>query len=150
MLHSLSASPGSSFSIHSRSSFSSRIYLQNFLYRAASSFVVKCRSLRNGNRVRSSSILIACVIAIFTVAALDDFPDPPALSPHTISVAPPLRSEPYKGIRAPYLTSDYSAGSPQSRIRWIRFRLGTRSTLPSDWILLTRYAADPSPPAIEG
>lgn len=102
------------------------------------------------NRVRSSKILIAFAIAILTVAALDDVPDPPAVYPHTISVALPLRSEAYRGIRAPDLNSDCSGGSRESRIRWSRFRLVTRATLPSDWLLLTRYAADPSPPIVEG
>lgn len=98
------------------------------------------------DRVRSSPILIICFTVLFTAAALDDWPDPPAVSPHKISVVSRLQSEAHSCICAPYLNSGCFAGSPESRIRWIRFRLVSGPTLPSGWMLLTRYAANLSPP----
>ena len=101
------------------------------------------------DRVRSSRILIICFTVLFTAAAVDDWPDPPAVSPHTISVATRLQLEAHTCICEPYLNSDSFAGSPESRIRWIRFRLVNGPSLPSDWMLLTRYAANLPPPVVE-
>ena len=93
----------------------------------------------------------ACVIwflgLLIGIASVDTLPDPPAVNPHTVSVAFRLR-EARGGVCERRLNSDWSCTS-HLQVRWIAFTLVYEPNLPIDWIAITGFAADPSPPALE-
>lgn len=97
--------------------------------------------------MKSQSCII-WVLAVFTVIALTDaIPDPPAVNPYTVSVASRI-CEARDGVCERLLNSDLSV-TPHLQIRWIAVTRAYEPNLPSDWIVLTGYAADPSPPSIQ-
>jgi len=99
--------------------------------------------------MKSQSCIIWVLGALMFIAAVDAIPDPPAVNSHAVSVASRI-SEARGGVCEWRLKSDWSCTSSHLQIRWIVFRSADEPNLPSDWIVLTGYAADPSPPVFEG
>jgi hypothetical protein len=96
-----------------------------------------------------SQLCIIWVLAASTVIAVaDTVPDPPALNPYTVSVASRI-CEARGGVCERLLNSDWSGTFSRLQIRWVAFTWAYEPNLPSDWIVLTGYAADPSPPSIQ-
>jgi len=81
------------------------------------------------------------------IASLDAVPDPPAVNPHTVNVAS-RPCEARGGLCEPRLNSDRPRTSSHLQLGWIAFTAASEP-LPSDWIVLTGQAADPSPPVLE-
>jgi hypothetical protein len=81
------------------------------------------------------------------IAAVDNIPDPPAVNPHTISVAARL-SDARGGICKRRLNPDWSGSSSHLQLRSVAFIAAPEPDLPSDRVVLTGQAADPSPPAL--
>jgi hypothetical protein len=97
--------------------------------------------------MKSQSCII-WVLAAFTVIALTDaIPDPPAVNPYTVSVASRICEA--RGPACERLLNSDLSGTSHLQIRWIAFTWAYEPNLPSDWIVLTGYAADPSPPNIQ-
>jgi hypothetical protein len=90
-----------------------------------------------------------CVIwflgLLIGIASVDTIPDPPAVNPHTVSVASRLR-EARGGVCERRLNSDCFYTS-HLQVRGMAFTSVYEPNLPIDWIALTGFAADPSPPA---
>lgn len=92
---------------------------------------------------------IIWVLAVFMVIALvDAIPDPPAVNPHTVSVASRI-SEARGGVCERRLQCDWSRASSHLKMLRLAVTWDYEPNLPSDWIVLTGYAADPSPPLIK-
>jgi hypothetical protein len=83
--------------------------------------------------------------ALMAIAAIDTLPDPLAVNPQTVSVASCLR-EARGGVCKWRLDSECSF-SFHARISWIAFTSAYEPNLPNDWIALTGFATDRSPPA---
>jgi hypothetical protein len=98
--------------------------------------------------MKSRSCIIWVLGALMVITSADAVPDPPAVNPHTVSVASRLR-EARGGACERRLISDWSCTSSHLQIRWITFTSAYEPNLPSAWIALTEHAADPSPPALE-
>jgi hypothetical protein len=89
---------------------------------------------------------IIWVLAVFMVIALADaIPDPPAVNPHTVSVASCI-CEARGGVCDRGLNCDWSRASSHLKRLRLAVTWDHEPNLPSDWIVLTGYAADPSPP----
>jgi len=97
--------------------------------------------------MKSKSCIIWVLGALMAIASVDTAPDPPAVNPHTVSVASRLCVA-RGGVCERHLTSDWSCSS-HLQIRWIAFTSAYEPNLPSDRIALKGFAADPSPPAFE-
>ena len=98
--------------------------------------------------MKSQSCII-WVLAAFTVIALTDaIPDPPAVNPYTVSIASRI-CEARDGVCERLVNSDLSDTSSHLQVRWVAITWAYEPNLPSDWIVLTGYAADPSPPSIQ-
>jgi hypothetical protein len=78
------------------------------------------------------------------MASLDAVPDPPAVNPHTVKVAA-RPCEARGGLCELRLNCDQSR---DLQLRWIAFTAACEPR-PSDWIVLTGQASDPSPPVLE-
>lgn len=90
---------------------------------------------------------IVWVLGVFIVmASLDTVPDPPAVNSQTVNVAS-RTCEARSGLCEPRLNHDRSRTSYHLRLRWIDSTVACEP-LPSDCIVLTGRAADPSPPAL--
>ncbi len=81
------------------------------------------------------------------MALVDAVPDPPAVNPRTVNVAS-RPGEARGGLCEPRLNCDQPRTSSHLQLRWIA-STATCEPLPSDCIVLTGQAADPSPPALE-
>jgi hypothetical protein len=97
--------------------------------------------------MKSKSYLIWVLGALMAIAAVDNIPDPPAVNPHTISVAARL-SDARGGICKRRLNPDWSGSSSHLQLRSVAFIAAPEPDLPSDRVVLTGQAADPSPPAL--
>jgi hypothetical protein len=96
--------------------------------------------------MKSKSCIIWVLGAVMMAASIDTIPDPPAVNPHTVSVASRLR-EARGSVCERRLDSDCSCACSHVQIRWIAFKSAYEPTLPNDLVALTAFAADPSPPA---
>lgn len=97
--------------------------------------------------MKSKSCIVWVLGAFMVMASLDALPDPPAVNAHTVNVA--FRPcEARGGLCEPRLNCDRSRTSSHLQLRWIASAAACEP-LPSDWIVLTGQAADPSPPALE-
>jgi hypothetical protein len=85
--------------------------------------------------------------ALIAIASVDAVPDPPKVNPRTVSVTSRLCVA-GGGVCERRLHSDWSTPS-HLRMRWMAFSSAYESNLPSDRIVRTGQAADPSPPALE-
>lgn len=80
------------------------------------------------------------------IGAVDALPDPPAVSPRTVSFA--FRLGEVRG-EVPERRSSFSwSFTSHLQVRWIAFTSVYEPNLPVDWIAMTAFAADPSPPAL--
>jgi hypothetical protein len=82
------------------------------------------------------------------IVSLDAVPDPPAVNPHTIEVKSPCVAECLAGFFPRTLNPACSRGSCDQASRFIAFARDYEPNRPSDWIVLTGQAADPSPPVL--
>jgi len=98
--------------------------------------------------MKSKSLIIWALGALMAVAAVDNVPDPPAVNPHTVSVASRM-CEARGGVCDRRLDFDWRCTSPHLQIRWIALTPADEPNLPGDRIVLTGQAADPSPPALQ-
>src|SRR5450631_3910134 len=96
--------------------------------------------------MKSKSLIIWALGALMAIAAVDNVPDPPAVNPHTVSVASRL-CKARGGVCDRRLDFAWCCTSPHLQIRWIAFTPAYEPNLPSDRIVLNGQAADPSPPA---
>jgi hypothetical protein len=96
--------------------------------------------------------LIRCTIWVLStlllIVSIDAAPDPPAVNPHTTEVKAPCLTECPDSL-CPLTISNFCSGacsnpSPRSIAR----ARDCKPNRPSDWIVLTGQAADPSPPAL--
>jgi hypothetical protein len=83
---------------------------------------------------------------LLAIASVDNVPDPPALNPRAVGVVHIL-CEIRGDVHERRLNSDSSI-SLLLRVRWIAFTSAYEPNLPSDRIVLTGFATDPSPPAV--
>jgi hypothetical protein len=97
--------------------------------------------------MKSKLSIIWALGALMVIVSLDALPDPPAVNPHTGNVASRL-CEARGSLCEPRLNCDWSCTSSHVQIRWIALASAYEPNLPSDWIVLTGQAADPSPPAL--
>ena len=95
--------------------------------------------------MKSKSCIFWVLGLLLAIASVDTVPDPPAVNPHTISVASRL-FEARGGVYSRRLNSDWCFSS-LLQVRWIAFTSVYEPNLPADWIALTGLATDPSPPA---
>ncbi len=92
---------------------------------------------------------IIWVLAAFMVIALaDSIPDPPAVNPHTVSVASRICAA-RGGVCERRLNCDWSGATSHLKMLRLAVTWDYEPNLPSDWIVLTGYAADPSPPVFK-
>jgi hypothetical protein len=92
---------------------------------------------------------VVMVLSVFMVAAaIDAIPDPPAVTPHTVNVKDSCPRGFDGGFREQRLTCDSACISPYVPIQRISRVDATKPKRFSDWIALTGYAADPSPPVL--
>lgn len=97
--------------------------------------------------MKSKLYLIWVLGALMAIAAVDNIPDPPAVNPHTVSVASRL-CDARGGICERRLNPDWSGSSSHLQLRSMAFTAAPEPTLPSDRVVRTGCAADPSPPAL--
>ena len=86
--------------------------------------------------------------ALIAIASVDAIPDPPAVKSHTVNVAS-LLCEARGGVCERHLNCDWSCTSSHLQTRWIALASTQEPSRPGDWIVLTEYASDPSPPVFE-
>jgi hypothetical protein len=98
--------------------------------------------------MKSKSLIICALGALMAITAVDNVPDPPAVNPHTVSVASRL-CEARGGVCDQRLDFDLCCTSTHLQIRWIAFAPAYEPNLPGDRIVLTGQAADPSPPSLQ-
>jgi hypothetical protein len=93
---------------------------------------------------------MSCIIwfstLLLAIASVDSLPDPPAVSPPTVGRISLLR-EAGAEIHGRRLNLDLSV-SLLLQVRWIAFTSGHEPNLAKDPTVLTRLAADPSPPTV--
>jgi len=89
--------------------------------------------------------IVCLLLALMVVVSVDTIPDPPAVhSPNTVASA--IRVA--RGIGARRMGAVAWFTSCNFRLRWIAFVSTNRPILASDWMVLTGYASDSSPPAL--
>jgi hypothetical protein len=96
--------------------------------------------------MKSMSCTIWVLGLLLAIASLDTLPDPPAVSPRTVSGISFLR-EVGSDMRERQLNCDLSISSLH-QVRWIAFTSACEPNPFKDLIVLTGLAADPSPPAV--
>jgi hypothetical protein len=97
--------------------------------------------------MKSKSSTIWVLGVLLAIGSVDSVPDPPAVNPHTVSVASHL-CEAHGRVCERRLNSDWSSSS-LLQVRWIAFTSAYEPNLPTDRIARTGFAADPSPPTLE-
>jgi hypothetical protein len=92
----------------------------------------------------------SCIIWVFglllTIASVDTLPDPPAVSPRTVS-GPSLLREVGGDVHERWLNPDLLIPS-LLQVRWVAFMSAYEPSLSKDRVVLIGFAADPSPPAV--
>jgi hypothetical protein len=92
-----------------------------------------------------SPCIVCLLAALLVVASVDTIPDPPAVhSPNTVASA--IRVA--RGTGAWRLSAVALFTPCNFRLRWIAFVSANQPMLASDWMVLTGYASDSSPPAL--
>jgi len=94
--------------------------------------------------------LRSCIIwvlgLLLTIASVDAVPDPPAVNPRAVGVDYIL-CDVCGDVHERRLNSDSSI-SLLLQVRWIAFTSAYEPNLPTDRIVLTGFATDPSPPPV--
>ncbi len=92
------------------------------------------------------AVLIVC--ALMVAASVDAVPDPPAVTPHSVSVKDTCPLDFVGDFRVQRVTARSACISPQVPIHRVTLADGANPKRSSDPIILTGYAADPSPPVL--
>src|ERR1700730_18939144 len=96
--------------------------------------------------------LIWCTIwalsTLLLIVSVDAAPDPPAVNPHTTEVKAPCLTEGPESLCPQTLSSAYSGACSDPSLSFIAFARDCKPNRPSDWVVLTGQATDPSPPAL--
>jgi hypothetical protein len=91
----------------------------------------------------------ALVLSVLMVAAtVDDIPDPPAVPPHTVTVKASCQREFVGSFREQGLTCASACISPHVPIHRVGLADANEPKRSSNWIRLTAFATDPSPPVL--
>jgi hypothetical protein len=96
--------------------------------------------------MKTKPYLLWILGAVLAVAAVDTVPDPPAVNPHSVTVASRL-CESGSGASEGRLNSGWFCFSSRLHETRLAFISSSEPSLPRDWIVLTGQAADTSPPA---
>jgi hypothetical protein len=96
--------------------------------------------------MKLSSCMIWVLGLLLAIAAVDTIPDPPAVNPGAIGVAYIL-GDVGGDVHERRLNSDSSI-SLLLQVRWIAFTSTYEPNLPTDRVVLTGFATDPSPPPV--
>jgi hypothetical protein len=97
-------------------------------------------------RVIGYTIWLVC--ALLVIASADTIPDPPAVTTHAVDVKAPCLRECAGNFYEPDLHGNLSAVTLFGRIRRLAFTNDHKLIRPSEAVVLTGQAADPSPPAV--
>jgi hypothetical protein len=93
---------------------------------------------------------ISCMIwvlgLLLAIASVDTVPDPPAVNPRAVGVAYILCD--FCGDVHERRLNSVSSISLLLQVRWIAFTSADEPNLPTDRIVLTGFATDPSPPPV--
>jgi hypothetical protein len=95
-------------------------------------------------KLRSSIVWVLGLL--LAIASVDTVPDPPAVNPRGVDVAYIL-GDVCGNAHERWLNSDSSV-SLLLQVRWIAFTSAYEPNLPTDRIVLTGFATDPSPPSV--
>jgi hypothetical protein len=95
--------------------------------------------------MKSRSCILWVLGLLLTIASVDTLPDPPAVSPRTVCSASPLRKA-AGDVHERRLKPDLFISLLQ--VRWIALTSTNEPNSSRDPIVLTGFAADPSPPAV--
>jgi len=97
-----------------------------------------------------SKLFTVGLVSLLIVASVDTVPDPPAVNSHTVSVVS-LVHKAGGAVCERRLNRGGSCTPSHSHLQtsWIACTSGHEPSLPSDRIIVTGYAADPSPPVLE-
>jgi len=95
-------------------------------------------------KLRSSIIWVLGLL--LAIVSVDTMPDPPAVNPRAVAVAC-ISCDVCGDVRERWLNSDSSV-SLLLQVRWIAFMSAYEPNLPTDRIVVTGFATDPSPPSV--
>ena len=96
--------------------------------------------------MKLSSCTIWVLGLLLAIASVDTVPDPPAVNPRAVGVAHIL-CDVCGNVQERRLNSDSSISS-LLQVRWIAITSAYEPNLPTDRIVLTGFATDPSPPTV--
>jgi hypothetical protein len=102
---------------------------------------MKCES---GMKLISCTGWLLC--ALLVIGSLDAIPDPPAINPHGTNVKASCHRECAGTFCEQRLNSSPSGASSQLRVRFLAFTNDLKPSRPTERIVLTGQASDPSPP----
>lgn len=92
--------------------------------------------------MKPKALLIWFFGLLIGIGAVDALPDPPAVSPRAVSFAFRLGEVPERRSSCRWSFTSHL------QVRWIAFTSAYEVNLPVDWITMTAFAADPSPPEL--
>lgn len=98
--------------------------------------------------MKSTSYAVLVLSVLMVAASIDAVPDPPAVTPHSLSVKAHCLREFVGAFREQRLTCASAYTSLHVPINRVSLPDATRPKRSSDWITLAGYAADPSPPVL--
>jgi hypothetical protein len=99
--------------------------------------------------MRLNSYIIWVLCALLMMASLDAIPDPPAIDQHAVKVVSPQVCKASSSAVDRRLNCTWNCPfSNTFQVRWVTLTSSYEPNLPSDWIVLTGQAADPSPPTM--
>src|SRR5690242_7724340 len=96
--------------------------------------------------MKPKALLVWFFGLLIGIAAVDALQDPPAVNPRTVSFAFHLRE--VRGKVPERRSSSRWSFTSHLQVRWIAFTSVYEPNLPVDWIAMTAFAADPSPPML--
>jgi hypothetical protein len=98
--------------------------------------------------MKSFSLAVFALIVLTLAASIDNIPDPPAISPHSVDVQASCLRE-FTGVLRAQLPALYAIRlSPRVPIHRVSPADPVKPKRSSDWIRLAGYASDPSPPVV--
>jgi hypothetical protein len=98
--------------------------------------------------MKSISYLALVLSVLIVAASIDAVPDPPAVPPHTVNVKASCVRGFVSGFREYRLPCDLAGISSHVPIDRVSTADRTKPKRSNDWITLTAYAADSSPPVL--
>jgi len=94
------------------------------------------------------SLAVFALIALTFAASIDNIPDPPAVSPHSVDVKAACLRELAGAFRTQLPALDAVCVSPRVPLHPVSLADSVKPKRSSDWIRLAGYATDPSPPIV--